>query len=84
MRSDRELKERQKLKERLKTAKERLTIRGSKEINLTDGEAATMPHKGYRPEPSYNGQIAVEEKSGVIAAATLTSNPADYEALAGC
>ena len=76
-----ELKEKQKLKERLKTAKERLTIRGSKEINLTDGEATTMLHKGYRPEPSYNGQIAVEEKSGVIVAATLTNNPADYEAL---
>lgn len=76
-----ELKEKQKLEERLKTAKERLTIRGSKEINLTDGEATTMLHKGYRPEPSYNGQIAVEEKSGVIVAATLTNNPADYEAL---
>lgn len=76
-----ELKEKQKLKERLKTAKERLTIRGSKEINLTDGEATTMLHKGYRAEPSYNGQIAVEDSNGVIVAATLTNNPADYEAL---
>lgn len=41
-----------------------------------------MLHKGYRPEPSYNGQIAVEG-SGVIVAATLTNNPADYEALKG-
>ncbi len=76
-----ELKEKQKLKERLQRAKEKLTIRGSKEINLTDEEATTMLHKGYRPEPSYNGQIAVEESNGVIVAATLTNNPADYAAL---
>lgn len=76
-----ELKDKQKLKERLRQAKERIFANNSKEINLTDVEAATMLHKGYKPEPSYNGQIAVEESSGVIVAATLTNNPADYEAL---
>lgn len=40
-----------------------------------------MLHKGYRPEPSYNGQIAVEEKMGVIVACTITDNPSDYAAL---
>ncbi len=78
-----EPKDKQGLKEKIKKAKERLLAKGSKEINLTDEEAVTMLHKGYRPEPSYNGQIAVEEKSGVIVAATLTNNPADYEALTG-
>ena len=76
-----ELKDKQRLKEKLNQAKEKLSTRDTKEINLTDDEATTMLHKGYRPEPSYNGQIAVEEKSGVIVAATLTDNPADYEAL---
>lgn len=41
----------------------------------------TMLHRGFRAEPSYNGPIAVEEDNGVIVAATLTNNPADYEAL---
>jgi len=76
-----ELKDRQKLKERLKRAKEKLSKIKSREINLTDEESTTMLHKGYRAEPSYNGQIAVEESAGVIVAATLTDNPADYEAL---
>lgn len=76
-----ELRDKQRLKEKIKEAKEKLLAKRSKEINLTDDESTTMLHKGYRPEPSYNGQIAVEEKSGVIVAATLTNNPADYEAL---
>jgi transposase len=75
-----ELKDKQKLKERLQRAKEKVLASNSKEINLTDNEATTMLHKGYRAEPSYNGQIAVDG-NGVIVAATLTNNPADYEAL---
>jgi len=51
-----ELKDKQKLKERLRQAKERIFANNSKEINLTDVEAATMLHKGYKPEPSYNGK----------------------------
>ncbi len=76
-----ELRDREELRERLRRAKERLLVQGSKEINLTDAEATTMLHGGYRAEPSYNGQVAVEESHGVIVAATLSSNPADYEAL---
>lgn len=75
-----ELKDRQKLRDRLKRAKEKLTKSKSKEINLTDEESTTMLHRGYKPEPSYNGQIAVEETNGVIVAATLT-NSSDYESL---
>lgn len=78
-----ELKDRWRLKEKLKRAKDKVMVSKAKEINLTDDEAVTMLHKGYRPEPSYNGQIAVEESNGVIVAATLTNNPADYEALKG-
>ena len=76
-----ELKDKQRLRERLREAKEKLLKSGLKEINLTDEEATTMLHLGYRAEPSYNGQIAVEESQGVIVAATLSNNPADYEAL---
>ena len=78
-----ELKNKQKLKERLQSAREKLLVKKSNETNLTDDEATTMLHKGYRPEPSYNGQIAVEGSNGVIIGATLTNNPADYEALKG-
>jgi transposase len=76
-----ELRDKERLRERLRGAKETLLKKGSKEINLTDEEATTMLHLGYRADPSYNGQIAVEERQGVIVAATLSDNPADYEAL---
>lgn len=76
-----ELKGKEKLKERLRKAKEKLLAGGLKEINLTDSEATAMLHGGYRAEPSYNGQIAVEERYGVIVAATFSNNPADYGAL---
>lgn len=76
-----ELKDKQQLKERLKKAKEKLRGSGAKEINLTDEESTTMLHRGYRAEPSYNGQIAVEESNRVIVAASLSNNPADYKAL---
>jgi transposase len=76
-----ELTGKQRLKERLERAKEKILTRGSKEINLTDEESVSMLHRGFRAEPSYNGQIAVEENNGVIVAATLSNNPADYEAL---
>ena len=76
-----ELKDKEKLREKLQRAKEKVLAEGLKEINLTDPEATTMLHRGYHAEPSYNGQIAVEESHGVIVAATLTNNPADYEAL---
>jgi transposase len=77
-----ELKDKQKLKERLRRAKEKILVQGAREINLTDEEATTMLHRGYRAEPSYNGQIAVEKSHGVIVGVTLSNNPADYEALA--
>lgn len=76
-----ELKDKQQLREKLRKAREKLSERGAKEINLTDEEATTMLHWGYRAEPSYNGQIAVEESHGVLVAADLSNNPADYEAL---
>jgi transposase len=76
-----ELKDKRRLREKLREAKEKLLKRGSKEINLTDEESTTMLHIGYRAEPSYNGQVAVEESHGVIVAATFSNNPADYEGL---
>jgi transposase len=76
-----ELRDKQRLRERLREAKEKLLRKGSKEINLTDEEATTMLYLGYRADPSYNGQVAVEESHGVIVGATLSNNPADYEGL---
>lgn len=68
-------------KERIAKAKEKLLKNKNKEINLTDDESMTMLHRRYAGEPSYNGQVAVEEKKGVIVAATMTNNPADYDGL---
>jgi len=76
-----ELKDKEKLREKLQRARGKVLAEGLKEINLTDPEARTMLHRGYHAEPSYNGQIAVEGSHGVIVAATLTNNPADYKAL---
>jgi transposase len=73
-----ELGDKQKLKEKLEAAKKKLAASGHKDINLTDNECRTMIHRGFRPVPSYNGQAAVEEKSGVIVAAAVSDNPADY------
>ena len=75
-----ELRDRQKLKEKLLKAKEELQEGKAQEVNLTDEEATTMLHKGHQPQPSYNGEIAVEEH-GIIVACTLSSNAADYQAL---
>jgi transposase len=76
-----ELRDAQSLKEKLLLVKERLRKTGEKEVNLTDKEAVTMLHRQHRREPSYNGQIAVEKTNGVIVAASLSNNPADYGAL---
>ena len=73
-----ELRNRQTLKKKLEEAKIKLAETGHQDINLTDNECRTMIHRGFRPLPSYNGQAAVEEKSGVIIAAAVSDNPADY------
>ena len=68
----------EKRKEKLKRAHELLKKNNRKDINLTDGECCTMLHRHFVPEPSYNGQIAVEAESGLIVAADLGNNPSDY------
>ena len=73
-----ELKDRQTLKKKLEEAQRKLAESGHKDINLTDTESRTMIHRGFRPVPSYNGQAAVECNSGVIVAADVSDNPADY------
>jgi transposase len=75
------LRDAQSLKEKLLQAKERLRKTGEKEVNLTDGQAVTMLHGQHKREPSYSGQVAVEKTNGVIIAASLSNNPADYGAL---
>lgn len=76
-----ELRDAQSLREKLVRAKERLRETGAKEVNMTDGDAVTMLHRQHRREPSYSGQIAVEKTNGVILAASLSNNPADYAAM---
>jgi len=68
----------EKRKEKLKRAHDLLKKNNRKDINLTDEESCTMLHRHFVPEPSYNGQIAVEAESGLIVAADLGNNPSDY------
>ena len=68
----------EKRKEKLKRAHELLKKNNRKDTNLTDEESCTMLHRHFVPEPSYNGQIAVEAESGVIVAADLNNNASDY------
>jgi len=76
-----DLREAQSLREKLRAAKEKLRLTGDKEVNLTDEEAVTMVHRQHKRAPSYNGQIAAEKTNGIIVAATLSNNPADYAAM---
>ena len=50
-------------------------------ISLTDPEARIMkkPHGGY--EPSYNGQIVVDSKAGMVVAAAISQSSSDAESL---
>jgi transposase len=75
------LRDAQRRQERLVEARARLVAEGAKQINLTDPEATTMLHHRKQPQPSYNGQIAVDAQQGLIVAATLSTTPADQGAL---
>lgn len=72
-----ELQDKEKLRKRLREAKEKILKEKRREINLTDPDSTTMLHRHYGPEPSYNGLVAVEKENGLIVAASLTNNPAD-------
>jgi transposase len=67
-------------KRRLETilaAKEKLEKKKLDKINVTDNDAKIMKHKDGSKKPSYNGQIAVDDKEQVIVAADLVDDQND-------
>jgi len=57
--------------EKIKAAKKKLEEEKLTKINVTDNDAKIMKHKGGNKKPSYNGQVAVDNKEQVIVAANL-------------
>jgi transposase len=54
---------------KIKAAKKKLEQEKLEKINVTDNDAKIMKHKDGSLKPSYNGQIAVDDKEHVIVAA---------------
>jgi len=57
--------------EKIEAAKKILEEKKLTKINVTDNDATIMKHKGGNKKPSYNGQVAVDDKEQVIVAADL-------------
>jgi len=63
--------------EKIKAAKKKLEEEKLEKINVTDNDAKIMKHKDGSLKPSYNGQIAVDDKEQVIVAADLVTDTND-------
>jgi transposase len=63
--------------EKIEAAKKKLEEEELTKINVTDNDAKIMKHKGGTKKPSYNGQVAVDDKEQVIVAADLVDDEND-------
>jgi hypothetical protein len=61
----------------IQDAKEKLEEEDLEKINVTDNDAKIMKHKDGSKKPSYNSQIAVDDKEQVIVAADLVDEQND-------
>jgi transposase len=66
---------------KLNEAKETLQREKLKRVNITDPESRLMQDSRRAIQPSYNGQIAVDEKEQVIVAADITQDTTDHHEL---
>ena len=66
-----ELVDKKKRLEKIKIAKKKLDEEKLKKVNITDNDARIMKHKDGSKKPSYNCQIAVDEKEQIIVAADV-------------
>jgi transposase len=66
---------------KLNEAKEMLQRESLKRVNITDPESRLMQDSRRAIQPSYNGQIAVDEKGQVIVAADITQETTDHHQL---
>ena len=67
----------QKRLEKIQAAKKKLEEEKLEKINITDNDARIMKHKDGSKKPSYNGQVAVDDKEQVIVAADLVDEEND-------
>jgi transposase len=72
-----ELAKKKKRLEKIQDAKKKLEEEKLEKINVTDTDAKIMKHKDGSKKPSYNGQIAVDDKEQVIVAADLVDEQND-------
>lgn len=72
-----ELVDKTKRLEKIQAAKKKLEEEKLEKINVTDNDAKIMKHKDGSLKPSYNGQIAVDDKEQVIVAADLVTDTND-------
>ncbi|MBW2741601.1 MAG: IS1182 family transposase [Deltaproteobacteria bacterium] len=63
--------------EKIQDAKKKLEEQQLNKINVTDNDAKIMKHKDGTKKPSYNGQVAVDNKEQVIVAADLVDEQND-------
>jgi transposase len=63
--------------EKIIAAKKKLEEEKLEKINVTDNDAKIMKHKDGSKKPSYNGQIAVDDKEQIIVAADLVDDEND-------
>ncbi|MBC2709344.1 MAG: IS1182 family transposase, partial [ANME-2 cluster archaeon] len=67
--------------EKIEAAKKKLEEENLTKINVNDNDAKIMKHKGGNKKPSYNGQVAVDDKEQVIVAADLVDDENDVHQL---
>ncbi len=63
--------------ERIKAAKKKMDEEKLKKVNITDPDAKIMKHKDGSMKPSYNCQVAVDDKEQIIVAADLVNEEND-------
>ena len=66
---------------KLNEARETLQREKLKRVNITDPESRLMQDSRRAIQPSYNGQVAVDEKEQVIVAADITQETTDHHEL---
>jgi transposase len=76
-----ELVNRQKRLKSLAEAKALLESEKLEKVNVTDGDSRLMKDKKKVIEPCYNGQLAVDDKVGVIVAADVVPEATDHAQL---
>jgi transposase len=76
-----ELVKREKRLQKISEAKKLLEKEKLEKVNLTDSASRIMQDKKKVKEPCYNGQLAVDDKAGVIVAADVVQDATDHAQL---